>query len=56
VARPRQAWPDVLCKKLTRNMSHKECGEWVSPEIDYIVQCPGLPSPPDEPDHTKEKP
>ena len=29
-------------------MSRKEWREWVSPEIDYIEQCPGLPIPPDE--------
>ncbi|MDP2840885.1 MAG: TIR domain-containing protein [Candidatus Methanoperedens sp.] len=51
-----KAWPVELCKKLTRNMSHKEWKEWVSPEIDYVVQCPGLPIPPDEPDNIKEKP
>jgi len=51
-----KTWPDELCKKLTRNMSHKEWREWVSPEIDYEVQCPGLPIQPDKPDNTKEKP
>jgi hypothetical protein len=40
-----KVWPDELCKNLTRNMSHKEWREWVSPEIDYVVQCPGLPFP-----------
>jgi WD40 repeat protein len=45
-----ELWPDGLCKKLSRNMSRKEWREWVSPEIDYIEQCPGLPIPPDEPD------
>ena len=35
-------------KKLTRNMSRKEWREWVSSEIDYIEQCPGLPIPPNE--------
>ena len=43
-------WHDQLCKKLTRNMSHKEWREWVSPDIDYVEQCPGLPIPPDEPE------
>ena len=42
-----KAWPDELCKKLTRNMSHKQWREWVSPEIDYRVQCPGLPIQPE---------
>lgn len=41
-------WPDELCKKLTRNMSRREWREWVSPEIDYVEQCPGLPIPSDE--------
>lgn len=41
-------WPspsnlrNQLCKKLLRNMSPKEWQEWVSPDIDYIEQCPGL--------------
>lgn len=30
-------------------MSRKQWREWVSPEIDYVEQCPGLPIPPDEP-------
>lgn len=45
-----EGWADELCKKLTRNMSHKEWREWVSPDIKYIDQCPGLPIPPDEPE------
>ncbi|AEF99997.1 WD40 repeat domain-containing protein [Methylomonas methanica] len=45
-----EAWADELCKKLDRNMSHKEWREWVSPDIDYIEQCPGLPVPPDQAD------
>jgi WD40 repeat protein len=49
-------WPDQLCKKLTRNMSRKEWREWVSPEIAYVAQCPGLPISPDAPDNIKEKP
>ena len=44
-----KAWPDELCAKLTRNMSRKEWNEWVSPEIDYVCQCPGLPITPDDP-------
>jgi WD40 repeat protein len=43
------AWPELLCAKLTRNMTQAEWREWVTPEIDYIVQCPGLPIPPDMP-------
>ena len=46
-------WPDELCKKLTRNMSRKQWREWLSPEIDYVELCPGLPIPPDEPAKTQ---
>jgi WD40 repeat protein len=41
------AWPEMLCAKLTRNMTRAEWREWISPEIDYVVQCPALPVPPD---------
>ena len=47
-----EGWVDELCKKIDRNMSHKEWREWVSPDIDYIKQCPDLPIPPDEPEAT----
>ena len=43
-----QAWPDELCLRLTRNMSRKEWHDWVSPDITYTCQCPGLPIPPDD--------
>jgi hypothetical protein len=42
-------WPvpkaslDALCTKLTHNMSRNEWNHLVSPEIDYIAVCPGLP-------------
>jgi uncharacterized membrane protein YqiK len=42
-----KVWPDMLCAKLTRNMSRKEWREQVSPDIEYLEQCPGLPIPPD---------
>jgi WD40 repeat protein len=42
-----KAWPELLCAKLTRNMTRAEWREWITPEIDYVVQCPGLPIPPD---------
>ena len=32
-----------LCDKLSSNMSHKQWREWVSPGIDYIAVCRGLP-------------
>jgi WD40 repeat protein len=38
-----KASPEALCAKLTRNMSRDHWNEWVSPEIDYITACPGLP-------------
>ena len=41
------AWPDMLCDKLTANMSHKQWRDWVSPDIDYIEVCPDLPVAPD---------
>ena len=41
------SWPDLLCAKLPRNMSHKEWREWISPDIPYMEQCPGLPVPAD---------
>ena len=44
-------WPvavtaEMLCEKLTANMSHEHWREWVSPDIGYITLCPGLPVPP----------
>jgi hypothetical protein len=41
------ASPDMLCAKLTTNMSRKQWREWVSPDIDYIKTCPDLPVAPD---------
>jgi WD40 repeat protein len=43
------AWPELLCGKLTTNMSHRRWNDWVSPNIDYIQVCPGLPIAPDTP-------
>jgi hypothetical protein len=48
-----EGWADSLCNKLDRNMSKREWKEQVSPDIDYIEQCPGLPIPPDEPEATE---
>lgn len=45
-----EAWDDELCKKIDRNMSHQEWRDWVSPDIAYMEQCPGLPIPPDQTD------
>ena len=44
-----KAWSDLLCAKVTRNMSRKEWREQVSPDIEYHEQCSGLPIPPDAP-------
>jgi WD40 repeat protein len=40
-------WPAEFCAKLTRNMTRREWRVWVSPDIEYEEQCPGLPIPPD---------
>jgi hypothetical protein len=39
--------PDLICDKLTANMSHSQWRDWVSPAIGYRAVCPGLPIPPD---------
>jgi WD40 repeat protein len=46
---PLIATPQMLCDKLTANMSHKQWREWISadPDIGYRELCPGLPVPPD---------
>jgi WD40 repeat protein len=46
---PAVATPDMLCAKLTANMSEKQWQEWISPdpEIGYLEPCPGLPRAPD---------
>ena len=44
---PVTATPQMLCNKLTANMSHKQWRDWVSPNIGYITLCPGLPIPAD---------
>jgi WD40 repeat protein len=49
----RPVWSDLLCAKLTRNMSHREWREWVSPAIPYVEQCSGLLVSSDEPDQKK---
>ena len=48
-----RVWPtypdpvSAMCSKLAANMSHKQWRDWVSPDIDYIKGCPGLPVAPD---------
>jgi hypothetical protein len=47
-------YPDLtsaMCAKLTTNMSRQQWRDWVSPDIDYIKICPGLPITPDAPAH-----
>ena len=39
------AWPDLLCTKLTTNISRKQWREWISPDIDYDKACATLPDP-----------
>ena len=38
-------WAGLLCSKITRNMSRRQWSDWVSPEIDYRLQCESLPVP-----------
>ena len=38
-------WPGMLCGKLTRNMTAEQWKHWVSKDIDYLPQCPDLPTP-----------
>ena len=42
---PAVATPEELCDKLTTNMSREQWRYWVSPDIDYVTVCPGLPIP-----------
>jgi hypothetical protein len=42
---PVAATPQMLCSKLTANMSHKQWRDWVSSDIGYITMRPGLPIP-----------
>ncbi|WP_423489112.1 toll/interleukin-1 receptor domain-containing protein [Mycobacteroides sp. PCS013] len=38
-------WPELLCDKLSANMSREQWRQWVSPDIEYVVGCPNLPVP-----------
>jgi WD40 repeat protein len=43
-------WPtepsaEVLCTKLTTNMTREQWRDWVSSDIGYQQQCPNLPTP-----------
>jgi hypothetical protein len=41
------AWPEMMCDKLSANMSHQQWRDWIAPDIDYIQACPNPPSAPD---------
>jgi WD40 repeat protein len=43
------AWPEILCDKLTVNMSHQQWRDWIAPDVSYMQLCPNLPVPPDSP-------
>jgi WD40 repeat protein len=40
---PADATPEMLCSKLTSNMSRQQWHDWVSPDMAYVTLCPGLP-------------
>jgi WD40 repeat protein len=42
-------WADIVCSKLVWNMSRVQWRDWVSTEIPYKEQCPGLPIEPGDP-------
>jgi WD40 repeat protein len=35
-------WADIVCSKLSSNMSREDWRAWVSPKLPYTEQCPGL--------------
>lgn len=41
-------WADLLCDKLTFEMSRRQWRDWVSPDLEYRPVCPGLPPHPDD--------
>ena len=42
---PAAGSPAMLCDKLTTNMNREQWREWISPDIEYVAVCPGLPVP-----------
>jgi WD40 repeat protein len=44
---PAEASPNMLCAKLTANMSHQQWRDRVSPDVAYTAVCPSLPVPSD---------
>jgi WD40 repeat protein len=41
-----EAFPTVLCERVSRNLTHTEWREFVSQELPYEHTCPHLPAPP----------
>ncbi|MBP1817758.1 TIR domain-containing protein [Mycobacterium sp. OAE908] len=41
------AWPNLVCAKLSANLSHQQWHDWVAPDIAYTELCPGLPVAPE---------
>jgi WD40 repeat protein len=37
------AWSNLLCAKLSANVSEQQWHDWVAPDIGYTELCPGLP-------------
>lgn len=42
---PARAEPDMLCAKLTVDITGQQWRDWVSPDIDKTTLCPNLPTP-----------
>ncbi|OBK42646.1 hypothetical protein A5656_07985 [Mycobacterium gordonae] len=42
---PLDATVELLCSKLTSNVSHEDWQQWISPKVGYITLCPDLPVP-----------
>jgi WD40 repeat protein len=39
------AWAELVCDKLTADMTRQQWSDWISTEADYVKQCPDLPVP-----------
>ncbi|MHA7651590.1 nSTAND1 domain-containing NTPase [Mycobacterium sp. ML4] len=42
---PLDATVELLCSKLTSNVSHEDWQQWISPKVGYLTLCPKLPVP-----------
>ncbi len=42
--------PNMLCEKISANMSQRQWSKWVSSDVAYIPACTGLPIAPDDSD------